>query len=151
MVKVVNSSGKHKTATARATVMKGTGKVRINKVPLELYKPELAMMKISEPLLIAGNDVVSGLDINVDVQGGGIIGQANAVRTAVARGIVEWTNDTTIRDNFAAYDRNLLVSDSSRKKPKTLVDLEQDLNTRNLTGKESYDPSPMFLMWKSNL
>lgn len=54
MVKVINSSGKHKTATARATVMKGTGKVRINKIPLELYTPELAMMKISEPLLIAG-------------------------------------------------------------------------------------------------
>ena len=98
--------------------MKGTGKVRINKIPLELYTPELAMMKISEPLLIAGKDVVSGLDINVDVRGGGIVGQANAVRTAVARGIVEWTNDTTIRDNFAAYDRNLLVSDSRQKEAK---------------------------------
>ena len=118
MVKVINSSGKHKTATARATVMKGTGKVRINKIPLELYTPELAMMKISEPLLIAGKDVVSGLDINVDVRGGGIIGHANAVRTAVARDIVEWTNDTTIRDNFAAYDRNLLVSDSRQKEAK---------------------------------
>ncbi|AKB53476.1 MULTISPECIES: 30S ribosomal protein S9 [Methanosarcina] len=118
MVKVVNSSGKHKTATARATVTKGTGKIRINKIPLELYTPELVMMKISEPLLIAGDEVVSGLDINVDVRGGGIIGQANAVRTAVARGIVEWTNDTIIRDNFASYDRNLLVSDSRQKESK---------------------------------
>ena len=74
MVKVINSSGKHKTATARATVTKGTGKVRINKIPLELYAPELVRMKISEPLLIAGDEVVSGLDINVDVRGGGIVG-----------------------------------------------------------------------------
>lgn len=118
MVKVVNSSGKHKTATARATVKKGTGKVRINKVPLELYTPELARMKVSEPLMIAGDDIVSGLDINVDVQGGGIVGQANAVRTAVAKGIVEWTNDTVLRDNFVSYDRSLLVSDSRQKESK---------------------------------
>ena len=68
--------------------------------------------------MIAGDEVVSGLDIDVDVRGGGIIGQANAVRTAVARGIVEWTNDTIIRDNFASYDRNLLVSDSRQKESK---------------------------------
>ncbi len=75
MVKVVNSSGKHKTATARATVTKGTGKVRINKIPLELYTPELVMMKISEPLLIAGEEVVSGLDINVDVRAADLSGR----------------------------------------------------------------------------
>ena len=118
MVKVINSSGKHKSAIARATVTKGTGKIRINRVPLELYTPELIKMKISEPLIIAGDEIVSELDIDVDVRGGGIIGQANAVRTAVARGIVEWTNDTIIRDNFASYDRNLLVSDSRQKESK---------------------------------
>ena len=118
MVKVINSSGKHKTAIARATVTKGTGKIRINRVPLELYTPELVKMKISEPLMIAGDEIVSVLDINVDVRGGGIIGQANAIRTAVARGIVEWTNDTIVRDNFASYDRNLLVRDSRQKESK---------------------------------
>ncbi|MDD2439143.1 MAG: 30S ribosomal protein S9 [Methanosarcinaceae archaeon] len=118
MVKVVNSSGKHKTATARATVKKGSGKVRVNKTPLEIITPELSRLKISEPLLIAGEEVASGLDINVDVRGGGIVGQSNAVRTAIARGIVEWTNDTVLRDNFTAYDRSLLVSDSRQKEPK---------------------------------
>ena len=118
MIRVINSSGKHKTAIARATVTKGTGKIRINRVPLELYSPELVKMKISEPLIIAGDEIVSELDIDVDVRGGGIIGQANAVRTAVARGIVEWTNDTIVRDNFASYDRNLLVSDSRQKESK---------------------------------
>lgn len=118
MVKVVNSSGKHKTAIARATVMKGSGKVRINKVPVELCTPELVKLKVSEPLIIAGEEIISGLDINVDVRGGGIIGQANAVRTAVARGIVEWTNDTMLRDSYASYDRSLLVSDSRQKESK---------------------------------
>jgi small subunit ribosomal protein S9 len=118
MVKVVNSSGKHKTAIARATVKKGAGRVRINKIPVELYTPELVKLKISEPLIIAGEEIISGLDINVDVRGGGIIGQANAVRTAVARGIVEWTNDTVLRDSYASYDRSLLVSDSRQKESK---------------------------------
>lgn len=115
--KVVNSSGKNKTAVARATVSKGTGKTRINKKPLEIYEPEFAKLKISESLLLAG-DVVDGLDIDVKVRGGGIVGQANAIRTAISRGIVEWTNDTEIRDTYMAYDRNLLVNDSRQKESK---------------------------------
>lgn len=115
--KVVNSSGKHKTAVARATISKGTGKTRINKKPLEIYEPEFAKLKISESLLLAG-DAVDSLDIDVKVRGGGIIGQANAIRTAISRGIVEWTNDTEIRDAYMSYDRNLLVNDSRQKETK---------------------------------
>jgi small subunit ribosomal protein S9 len=117
VTKVVNSSGKNKTAIARATITKGTGRTRINKKPVEIYEPEFVRLKISEALMLAG-DAVSGIDIDVNVRGGGIIGQANAVRTAIARGIVEWTNDTKIRDAFSAYDRNLLVNDSRQKETK---------------------------------
>ena len=116
--KIINSSGKNKTAIARATITKGTGRTRINKKPIEIYDPEFAKLKILEPLMLAGENVVSGIDINVKVNGGGIIGQANAVRTAIARGIVEWTNDTEIRDAFAEYDRNLIVNDSRQKETK---------------------------------
>ncbi|MEL4305185.1 30S ribosomal protein S9 [Methanococcoides sp. LMO-2] len=115
--KVVNSSGKNKTAIARATVSAGTGKARINKKPVEIYEPEFAKLKILEPLMLA-SDSVSSLDIDVKVSGGGIMGQANAIRTAIARGIVEWTNDTDLRDAFMAYDRNLLVNDSRQKETK---------------------------------
>lgn len=116
--KIINSSGKNKTAIARATITKGTGRTRINKKPIEIYDPEFAKLKILEPLMLAGENVVSGIDINVKVSGGGIIGQANAVRTAIARGIVDWTNDTEIRDAFAEYDRNLIVNDSRQKETK---------------------------------
>ncbi len=116
--KIINSSGKNKTAIARATITKGTGRTRINKKPIEIYDPEFAKLKILEPLMLAGDKVVSGIDINVKVSGGGIIGQANAVRTAIARGIVDWTNDTDIRDAFAEYDRNLIVNDSRQKETK---------------------------------
>ena len=53
-MKVVHTSGKRKTAIARGTVREGTGKVRINKVPLELYSPELARLKLTEPLIAKG-------------------------------------------------------------------------------------------------
>ncbi len=41
-MKIINSSGKKKTATARATLKEGKGIVRINKMPLEIYEPKLA-------------------------------------------------------------------------------------------------------------
>ncbi|HJH32806.1 MAG TPA: 30S ribosomal protein S9 [Methanosarcinaceae archaeon] len=116
--KIINSSGKNKTAIARATITKGTGRTRINKKPIEIYDPEFAKLKILEPLMLAGEDIISGIDINVNVHGGGIIGQANAVRTAIARGIIEWTNDTNIRNAFAEYDRNLIVNDFRQKETK---------------------------------
>ena len=50
--------------------------------------------------------------------GGGIVGQASAARTAVARGLVEWIHDPALVDMFKHYDRSLLVNDSRRKLPK---------------------------------
>ncbi|WP_319507030.1 30S ribosomal protein S9 [uncultured Methanolobus sp.] len=116
-IKVITSSGKKKTAIARATVKKGNGKVRINKKPLEIYTPDFAKFKIYEAVMLAG-EVIEGIDVDVVVSGGGIIGQASAVRTAIARGIVDWTNDTNLRDAYMAYDRNLLVNDSRQKETK---------------------------------
>jgi small subunit ribosomal protein S9 len=115
--KVVTSSGKKKTAIARATVKKGNGKVRINKKPLEIYDPLFAKLKIDEAVMLAG-EAAGQVDIDVTVSGGGIMGQASAVRTAIARGIVEWTNDTSIRDGYMVYDRNLLVNDARQKETK---------------------------------
>jgi small subunit ribosomal protein S9 len=116
-MKIVNSSGKRKTAIARATLREGKGRIRINKKPLELVEPELVRLKMSEPLEFA-KDVVQTLDIDVNSQGGGIFGQAGAVRTAIARGLVEWTNDTALRDAIMQFDRSLLVNDTRYKLPK---------------------------------
>ena len=51
--KIVNTSGKRKTAIAKANVQKGIGRIRINKKPVELYEPEIARWKILEPIKIA--------------------------------------------------------------------------------------------------
>jgi small subunit ribosomal protein S9 len=117
VVKVVNVSGKRKTSIARASVKKGQGRVRINKVPLELLTPDLAREKIMEPLRIAGKKAEK-LDIDVNVKGGGFMGQAYATRTAIAKGIVVYTNDEKLEAIFKEYDRSLLVSDPRRKMPK---------------------------------
>jgi len=114
---IVNVSGKRKKAIARATIKKGSGRIRINKKPLEILEPELARLKILEPLTLAG-EIVTGLDIDVNVRGGGVMGQADAVRTAIAKGLVEFTNDASLRETFLEYDRNLLVSDARQKERK---------------------------------
>jgi len=115
--KVVNTSGKRKTAVARATVLKGKGLIRINKIPLELHQPDIARWKIMEPLNIAGN-AVNNVNINVSVKGGGFISQANAIRTAIARGLVEFTNDSDLKTSYLEYDRSILVNDPRRKEAK---------------------------------
>jgi small subunit ribosomal protein S9 len=115
--KVVNSSGKRKTAVARASVQKGTGLVRINKKPVELYEPEIARWKLLEPIKIADKQM-KDINIDVTVNGGGVMSQASAARTAIAKGLVEFTGDPSLKIAFLDHDRSLLVSDSRRKEPK---------------------------------
>jgi small subunit ribosomal protein S9 len=117
MVEVANTSGKRKTAVARASVKEGTGKVRINSKPVEIWTPELAKLKIMEPLMLAPEQA-SKVDIDVLVQGGGVIGQAEAARTAIAKGLVEYYKDEELERTFKAQDRTLMVSDARRKLPK---------------------------------
>ena len=115
--KVVNISGKRKTAVARASVQKGTGLVRINKKPVELYEPEIARWKILEPIKIADKHIEK-INIDVNVRGGGFMSQASAARTAIAKGLIEFTGDPSLKIAFLDHDRSLLVSDSRRKEPK---------------------------------
>ena len=116
-MKVINSSGKRKTAIARATVKDGKGRVRINSVPLEILQPELDRLKMMEPLELAG-DRSAKVDIDVNVMGGGVMGQATASRTAIARGLVDFFEDDELRAKFRAFDRSLLVNDPRRSEPK---------------------------------
>mgnify|MGYP000919460916 FL=1 len=117
MAEVVNTSGKRKEAVARAVVSQGNGKVRVNNVPIEIFAPEIARLKIMEPMTIAG-DKVANVDVSVKVQGGGFMGQAEATRTAIAKGLVDFLQDEELERMFKQYDRSLLISDPRRKLPK---------------------------------
>ena len=108
-------SGKRKTAVAKATIEDGAGVVSFNKKPLSMLSG-LQQLEISEPLVIA-KDILGDLKFNIalNVKGGGIACQVEAGRLAVARAIVGFTKNETLRSAFLAYDRNLLVADTRRK------------------------------------
>jgi small subunit ribosomal protein S9 len=115
---VTNTSGKKKTAIARATVHEGEGRLRVNAQPVELVEPEMSRLKMLEPFRIASDALREDVNIEVSVSGGGISGQADAVRTAIARGLVEHTNDAELRDAFMNFDRSLLVNDVRQSESK---------------------------------
>ena len=116
-MKIINTSGKRKTAIARATLNEGKGRVRINSVPLEVYGSEIIRMKFSEAIALAPG-ALGNVDVDIDVSGGGVMGQAEAVRTALGRGILNWTTDPHIKEVYLSYDRTLLVNDSRQKEAK---------------------------------
>src|SRR3989338_2565806 len=112
--KSVITSGKRKKAVASALITAGTGKIRINSVPLELVQPDYAKLRVKEALMLAG-DSAKTIDIDVSVNGGGVWGQADAARTAIANALVQ--KDENLRNVYLAYDRSLLISDPRRTEP----------------------------------
>ncbi|UCH31850.1 MAG: 30S ribosomal protein S9 [Candidatus Bathyarchaeota archaeon] len=116
--KIITISGKRKTAIARATLRAGRGRVRINNIPIELFEPRIAQLKIMEPLLQIEDKLRSQIDMYVKVSGGGFMGQAEAARMAIARGLLKWTKSKHLKSIFTEYDRTMLAGDSRRKESK---------------------------------
>ena len=116
--KILVVSGKRKTAIARATIRKGTGRISINNIPLDIYQPMIVREKMREPLIQAGDDVWKQIDIKVKVKGGGFMGQAEASRMAIAKAIIKWNKSSTLKTLFSKYDRTMLAGDPRRKEPK---------------------------------
>lgn len=114
--KIVHTTGKRKTSVARATLKPGKGIVRINKVLLNVYTPELARLKIQEPLMLA-EDEAKKVDIKVNIKGGGWMSQAEAARNAIAKALVKFTKSKDLKKKFLEYDRHLLVADKRRTEP----------------------------------
>jgi small subunit ribosomal protein S9 len=112
--KLVHVIGRRKRAVARATARPGKGLVYINMKALGVLEPEVARLMIAEPLILAG-EAAKNLDININVSGGGIFGQAEAARQAIAKALVAF--DPGLRETFLLYDRNLLVADARRTEP----------------------------------
>jgi small subunit ribosomal protein S9 len=108
--------GKRKTSIAKASIREGKGIVRINSINLDVYTPEMAKQKIMEPLVLAG-ETAKKYNINIRVSGGGFMSQAEAVRMAIARALVEITKDVKLKKKFLDYDRHLLVADVRRTEP----------------------------------
>ncbi len=116
--RILLTSGKRKTAIARATVRPGRGRIRVNDVSLEILEPKIVRDKIMEPLLGTGDEIWKQIDINVKVSGGGFMGQAEAVRTAIARALVKWTKSARLQTILTDYDRTMIAGDARRREPK---------------------------------
>ena len=84
----VNAIGRRKAAIARVIVSEGNGAITINKRPLEVYFPSSILQYIvKQPLTTLEAD--GKYDINVNLDGGGYKGQAEALRLAIARALVK--------------------------------------------------------------
>lgn len=115
--KVALETGKRKTAVARAIVKPGKGRVYLNDLSLDYVSPDVARMKVQEPLIVAG-DRSKQVDIRVNVEGGGVMGQAEAARIAIARALAGWTKSSELRKAFMAFDRVMIAGDQRVTEPK---------------------------------
>jgi small subunit ribosomal protein S9 len=115
MDKKIITSGKRKTAVARAVLIPGTGKITINgKAHSSLQ--DFDMLRIEEPLRIS-KKVLGKLDfdVSITIKGGGEKGQMDAARLALSRAILEFSKSEELKKAFINYDRNLIVADIRRK------------------------------------
>ena len=87
-MEVIHKIGRRKTAVARVYVAKGKGKITVNKKDMADYFTTATLQyKVNQPLVMTNND--GNFDITVNVFGGGITGQAEAIRLALSRAMCE--------------------------------------------------------------
>ena len=85
---VTNTSGRRKTAVARIYLKEGNGTITVNGKDHKVYFPTLPLQYIvNQSFEVA--ELVGKYDVTVNVNGGGVTGQAQAVRLAIAKAIVE--------------------------------------------------------------
>ena len=87
-------TGRRKSSAARVFLRKGTGSIVVNGKPLDqFFGRETSRMIVRQPLVLTKN--TESFDIAVTVEGGGITGQAGAIRLGIARSLVEY--DETLK------------------------------------------------------
>jgi small subunit ribosomal protein S9 len=110
---IAQTVGRRKEAVARVDIRPGSGKIIINGKPIEVYFPMATQrMVVTEALKLAA--VEETYDINASIHGGGITGQAGAMRMGIARAIMD--ADPELR--AALKKAGLLTRDSRAKESK---------------------------------
>jgi small subunit ribosomal protein S9 len=112
---VTFTTGKRRKAVASASIKPGKGIVKLNGTPVEMIGNQFARMKVMEPLILAG-DAWKQFDIKITSKGGGMLGQADAARLAIAKGLSKVVG-AELRNKFMEYDRNMLIADPRRTEP----------------------------------
>ncbi len=110
---LTQTTGRRKRSVARARLRPGTGQVTINGRPFDVYFPTDAQrMVVSEPLRVA--EAEETYDVDASIHGGGVSGQAGALRMAIARSLAEL--DPEVRP--ALKKAGLLTRDPRKKESK---------------------------------
>ena len=131
MVRVELYPASRKTAKAVASIIKGSGRVRVNNIPAEMITPELAKEIILTPIELAG-DARNKVDISVRVEGGGFVGRAFASAIAISKALTGYTKGKRdpkdhplpksvreeIRERLIEHDKHLLTGDPRQTEPK---------------------------------
>ncbi len=122
MNKDMTIRSKRKECVAKVQVRPGTGQIRVNKFKLDAWANNKYMRDmITLPLKMADAvipNISQTLDFHINVKGGGIMGQVDAIRNGIARALVAHTENETLKKVFEKYDRSLLVEDHRRVEPK---------------------------------
>ena len=112
---IINTLGRRKTSVARVYMTSGTGNILVNGKKFEEYFPsELKRIVVNQPLTVT--EKLGKFDFEVNVKGGGVTGQAEAIRLAVARALVK----NKAEDKPAMKKEGFMTRDSrmvERKKP----------------------------------
>jgi small subunit ribosomal protein S9 len=100
------STGRRKTSTARVFLRKGKGDITVNARPLDIYfGRETARMIVRQPL--ETSNLLDNFDITVTVKGGGMSGQAGAIRHGITRALIKYDNELRLplrRAGFVTRD-----------------------------------------------
>ncbi|GGD82786.1 30S ribosomal protein S9 [Planktosalinus lacus] len=97
-MEVIHKIGRRKTAVARVYLSPGKGNITVNKRTFDNYfSTDTLKYKVKQPLALTNNE--DNFDININVSGGGITGQAEAIRLALSRAMceVDAENRTTLK------------------------------------------------------
>ena len=114
-MQVVNTIGRRKTAVARVYLSKGKGKITVNnKEAKEVFPIDVLQSKLVQPFVLT--DTVGKYNVSVNVSGGGINGQVEAIRLGISRALVEVSADNRAAlkvDGLMTRDPRMV----ERKKP----------------------------------
>jgi small subunit ribosomal protein S9 len=92
-MEVNNALGRRKTAVARVYITPGTGNITVNKKELKVYFPTLTLqMAVTKPFEVTSTN--GQFDVTAHIDGGGITGQADALKLAIARALVKNNAET---------------------------------------------------------
>jgi small subunit ribosomal protein S9 len=106
-------TGRRKNAVARTRLYPGSGQILVNGRPFEAYFPRKSLqMKIRQPLVLVNK--ADRFDIKINVDGGGVSGQAEAVRHGIARALIRFDGELRSALKRAGY----LTRDARKKERK---------------------------------